>query len=56
MHGSQYHYPALAGIVKQTCEDFKIPYRVLPDFRQALQFHIQHLKDLGAQGRRAHVD
>ena len=44
---SQYHYPAIAPIVRKTCEEYKIPYCHLPTFSSALYLHWKHLKNLG---------
>eukprot|EP01138_Halocafeteria_seosinensis_P013788 gb/GECG01014080.1/.p1 GENE.gb/GECG01014080.1/~~gb/GECG01014080.1/.p1 ORF type:complete len:483 (+),score=35.56 gb/GECG01014080.1/:1-1449(+) len=44
---SQYHYPDIAPIVKQTCEEYGIKYRVEPSFWAAFCAHIKHLYDLG---------
>jgi linoleoyl-CoA desaturase len=44
---SHVHYPALSGIVKQTAEEFGIPYMENETFGQALRSHISFLKRLG---------
>jgi linoleoyl-CoA desaturase len=41
------HYPAIAHIVKETAEEFGIPYLEKETFGQALQSHIVFLKRLG---------
>lgn len=53
---SQYHYPALAPIVKQTCKEFNVPYRYENTFADAFMCHIRHLKDMGEQGKPFHWD
>lgn len=50
---SQYHYPAIAGIVKAAAEDFKIPYRLEPSFWEAWKAHVRHLYELGKDGKKA---
>lgn len=44
---SHVHYPAIAHIVKDTAEEFGIPYLEKETFGQALQSHIVFLKKLG---------
>jgi fatty acid desaturase len=51
---SQYHYPAIAPIVMETCREFNVPYTLLPDFTTALGMHFAHLRTLGAGGEKAH--
>jgi len=41
------HYPALARIVRETCRENGIPYRVQPDLRTAIAAHQRHLRELG---------
>ena len=41
------HYPAIAGIVKRTAEEFNLPYHVERSFRAALLSHARMLKKLG---------
>lgn len=41
------HYSALAPIVKQTAEEFGLPYLEQPDFATALASHIRMLKKFG---------
>jgi fatty acid desaturase len=53
---SQYHYPAIAPIVKQTCKEFGIPFRYEPTFWAAWLSHWRYLRDLGQQGKAAHWD
>jgi linoleoyl-CoA desaturase len=44
---SHVHYPQLSEIVKQTAEEFDIPYLENPTFGQALRSHITNLHQLG---------
>jgi fatty acid desaturase len=48
---SQYYYPDIAPIVKQTCKEFNIPYRYEPNFSSAFYAHLQHLYKLGKEGK-----
>ncbi|XWW45287.1 acyl-CoA desaturase [Fibrella sp. USSR17] len=41
------HYPAIAGIVKQTASEFNLPYLENPTFLSALVSHYQVLKRMG---------
>lgn len=41
------HYPLLAPIVKQTAEEFGVPYYCLPSVGSAVRAHFQLLKSLG---------
>lgn len=43
------HYPKIAPIVKQTAEEFGVPYNSVPSFRQALAYHADMLHQLGTQ-------
>ena len=47
---SQYHYPAIAHIVKKAAEDFGIPYRLEPTFWAAWTSHVKYLALKGASG------
>lgn len=47
---SHVHYPAISKIVKQTAQEFSLPYRSVPSFRQALMIHQRTLKKLGQPG------
>ena len=47
---SQYHYPAIAGIVRDAAKEFGIPYRLEPSFAAAWTAHVRYLHDLGARG------
>jgi fatty acid desaturase len=53
---SQYHYPALAPIVKDVCKQYGVKFRYIPTFAQAFTLHIRHLKEMGEQGKAAHID
>lgn len=41
------HYPAIAPIVRQTAEEFGVPYLVNPTLASALSSHVRYLKTLG---------
>jgi linoleoyl-CoA desaturase len=41
------HYNKLAPIVKQTCEEYGIPYLDSPSFFEALKSHVKMLKKFG---------
>ncbi|OQR99376.1 Delta(5) fatty acid desaturase [Achlya hypogyna] len=47
---SQYHYPAIAPIVKEVCKEYGIKYAILPDFSTAFVAHLKHLRNMGKQG------
>lgn len=42
------NYPAIAGVVEQTCKDFGVPYAVNPSFTAATLSHFRWLKRMGA--------
>ncbi len=44
---SHIHYPAISGIVQQTCREFHMPYHSYPDFRSAFASHVRFMKALG---------
>jgi len=46
---SQYHYPAIAPIVIDVCKKFKVPYNVLPSFKDAIGAHVEYLYKMGNQ-------
>lgn len=52
---SQYHYPAIAPLVKGVCDKHGVRYNYLPTFRAAFSAHVKYLKDMGAQGKEVHV-
>lgn len=43
----QDNYPTIAPIVKQTCEEYGIPYQILPTFWDAFVSHVSYLKMMG---------
>jgi linoleoyl-CoA desaturase len=43
------HYPAIAGIVKETAKEFNLPYLENPTFFGALQSHYRTLRKLGKE-------
>jgi linoleoyl-CoA desaturase len=49
---SHVHYPAIAGVVQQTCEDLGVRHRSHPNIWGALASHIRHMKRLGTTGGR----
>lgn len=44
---SHVHYPAIAPIVKQTAEEFGIPYMENQTFGEALKAHFRYLREIG---------
>lgn len=44
---SQTHYPEIAPIVRRTCEEYEVPYVVLPSFWVALKAHLHYLMVMG---------
>jgi linoleoyl-CoA desaturase len=46
-HICHVHYPKLNPIVRQTCEEFNVPYREFPSFGSALTAHYRQLYRLG---------
>lgn len=53
---SQYYYPEIAPIVKQTCKEFNIPFRYENTFAAALLEHFKYLKQMGDAGKAVHYD
>ncbi len=45
---SHIHYPALSAIVRQTANEFGVPYNQKPSVSEALQSHIRILRKLGS--------
>ena len=45
---SHVDYPAIAGVVEQTCRDFGVPYTANPTFGSAVASHFRWLKRMGA--------
>ena len=46
---SHIHYPALRRIIKQTCEEFNVPYIEYPKMRYAVASHVAFLKQMGSK-------
>jgi linoleoyl-CoA desaturase len=46
---SQVHLPAVTKILKQTCQEFAVPYKVYPTVFSALRSHLRLLKKLGGK-------
>ena len=44
---SHVHYPKIADIVKQTAEEFNLPYQEMPRLRDAIKHHRLYLRTLG---------
>lgn len=44
---SHIHYPALRKIIKESCNEFGIPYIEYPKMRHAVVSHVQYLKHMG---------
>jgi len=44
---SQYHYPAIAPIVKEVCKKYNVPFNELPSFSDALSAHVNYLYEMG---------
>ena len=44
---SHVNYPAIAGVVEQTCKEFGVPYNVNPTFGAAMASHFRWLKYMG---------
>jgi len=44
---SHVHYPQISKIVKETCEQFHVPYLEHPTVFSAIQAHVLYLKDMG---------
>jgi linoleoyl-CoA desaturase len=55
-HICHMHYPQLAPIVKQTCEEFGVQYHVYPTYREALAAHFQALRLFGRKPGPASAD
>ncbi|CAB1113975.1 unnamed protein product [Ectocarpus sp. CCAP 1310/34] len=52
---SQYHYPAIAPIIKEVCKEHGVEYIHLDTFTEAMSAHIAHLRNMGRQGIPAEV-
>jgi len=48
---SQYHYPAIAPIVRQVCKKHGVRYNYLPNFYVAFYYHVLYLYKLGQEGK-----
>lgn len=46
-HVSHTHYPAIARIVKRTCQKFGLPYNVHPSIWSAVRSHFRHIRAMG---------
>jgi len=44
---SHIHYPAISKIVRETCEEFQLPYNTFPTMTQSLISHFRMMKQLG---------
>lgn len=45
----QYHYPAIAPIIKEVCKEHGVEYIHLDTFREAFTAHIAHLRNMGQE-------
>jgi len=52
---SQYHYPAIAPLIRDVCKKHGVRYNYLDTFGQAFMAHVEYLKDMGIQGKEIHV-
>ena len=46
------HYPEISRIVKQTCEEYGVPYKEFPTVGSAVASHLKHLKAMGQPQQR----
>ncbi|MVN75409.1 acyl-CoA desaturase [Hymenobacter sp. HMF4947] len=44
---SHVHYPVLSKIIRQTCEEFGLPYQEYPKMRYAVASHVAFLRQMG---------
>lgn len=44
---SHVHYPQISRIIKQTCQEFGVPYIEYPKMRHAVASHVAFLKEMG---------
>jgi len=52
---SQYHYPAIAPIIRRVCKKWKIPFNhVEGGFPKAFWLHVAYLRDMGNKTLKAH--
>ena len=52
---SQYHYPALAPLVRNVCAKHGVKFNYLPGFREAWLGHFHHLVTMGKEGQQVHL-
>lgn len=52
---SQYHYPAIAPLIKEVCKKHGVRYNYLPTFTAAFTAHVEYLKSMGKQGKEVHA-
>jgi len=52
---SQYHYPAIAPLVKNVCKKYGVRYNYLDNFTEAFLAHVAYLKQMGQEGKAVHV-
>ncbi|RYD91169.1 MAG: acyl-CoA desaturase [Sphingobacteriales bacterium] len=50
---SHIHYPAISRIIKQTCNEYNVPYIEYPRMRQAVKAHVSFLKQMGRGTQKA---
>jgi linoleoyl-CoA desaturase len=50
---SHIHYPAISRIIKQTCQEFNVPYIEYPKMRHAVAAHVSFLKQMGRGSKAA---
>ena len=46
---SQYHYPALSGVVQKVAKKWGVRYNYVGTFWQAVKLHLQHLQEMGVE-------
>ncbi|OCK79026.1 hypothetical protein K432DRAFT_300734 [Lepidopterella palustris CBS 459.81] len=46
-HASQYYYPEIAGIVKDTCKEYGVRYNMIGSTWETVRVHMQHLRLFG---------
>jgi linoleoyl-CoA desaturase len=44
---SHVHYPVISKIIRQTCEEFGVPYQEYPKMRYAVASHVAFLRQMG---------
>jgi linoleoyl-CoA desaturase len=44
------HYPAIAGLVEETCREFGVRYAEHTSFRSGLRSHVRWLRQMGTEG------